>query len=72
MAMTNRQKAELEVTELKIRRMLSSVAKINRIRNEHVRGTAQVGQFSDKVREERLRGFGFVQRRDMGHVIIHS
>ena len=58
-AMTSRQKAELEMTELKIRRMLSSVAKMDRIRNEHdVRGTRHVGQFSNKVREERLRWLG--------------
>ena len=29
------------------------VARMDRIRNEHIRGTAQMGQFSDKVREER-------------------
>ncbi len=41
---------------------------MDRIRNEHIRGTAQVGQFEDKVREARLRWFGHVQRRDAGYV----
>ena len=53
-AMTRRQEAELEVAELKMLRFSSGVARMDRIRNEHVRGTAQVGQFSAKVREERL------------------
>ena len=38
---------------------------MDRIRNEHVKGTAQLGQFGDKVGEERLRWFGNVQRRDI-------
>ncbi len=31
---------------------------MDRIRNEHIRGTAQVGQFKDKVREARLMFLG--------------
>uniref|UniRef100_A0A3Q3JMD5 YjeF N-terminal domain-containing protein n=1 Tax=Monopterus albus TaxID=43700 RepID=A0A3Q3JMD5_MONAL len=42
--------------------------RMDRIRNEHIRGTAQVFCFGDKVREARLRWFGHVQRRDSGYI----
>ncbi len=35
---------------------------------KHIRGTAQVGQFVDKVREVGPIWFGHVQRRDAGYV----
>lgn len=34
------------------------------VRNGHIRGTAQVEEFEDKVIEGRLRLFGHVQRAD--------
>ncbi|XP_058235839.1 ubiquitin-associated domain-containing protein 2 isoform X3 [Hemibagrus wyckioides] len=37
--------------------------RLDRIRNEYIRGTAHVGRLVDKVRENRLRWFGHVQRR---------
>ncbi|KAK3541916.1 hypothetical protein QTP86_008098 [Hemibagrus guttatus] len=40
------------------------VTRLDRIRNEYIRGTAHVGRLGDKVRETRLRWFGHVQRRD--------
>ena len=67
-AVPKSQKEELDVAELKMLRFSLGVTRMDRIRNEQVSGTAQVGQFSDKVREERLRWFGHVQRRDMGYM----
>lgn len=43
-----RQKAELEVTELKRLRFSLGETKINRIMNEYVSGTAEVRPFGDK------------------------
>ncbi|KAK3532039.1 hypothetical protein QTP86_003554 [Hemibagrus guttatus] len=40
------------------------VTRLDRIRNEYIRGTAHVGRLGDKVRETRLRWFGHVQRRE--------
>ncbi|KAK3569019.1 hypothetical protein QTP86_021565 [Hemibagrus guttatus] len=40
------------------------VTRLDRIRNEYIRGTAHVGRLGGKVREARLRWFGHVQRRD--------
>ena len=67
-ALTKRQEAELEVAELKMLRFSLGVTRMDRIRNENIRGTAQGGQSGDKVRERRLRWFGHVQRRDSGYV----
>ncbi|KAF7654083.1 hypothetical protein LDENG_00074760, partial [Lucifuga dentata] len=44
------------------------VTRMDRIRNEYIRGTAHVRCFGDKVREARLRWFGHVQRRDSEHI----
>ena len=51
-ALTKRQEAELEVAELKMLRFSLGVTRMDRIRNEYIRGTVQVGRFGDKVRGE--------------------
>ena len=66
--LTKRQEAELEVTELKMLRFSLGVTRLDRIRNEHIRGTAHVRRFGDKAREARLRWFGHVRRRDEEYV----
>ncbi|KAK3545442.1 hypothetical protein QTP70_007642 [Hemibagrus guttatus] len=53
-----------EVAELKMLRFSLGVTRLDRIRNEYIRGTAHVGRLGDKVREARLRWFGHVQRRE--------
>ncbi|KAK3561751.1 hypothetical protein QTP86_013318 [Hemibagrus guttatus] len=65
MSLRKRQESELEVAELKMLRFSLGVTRLDRIRNEYIRGTAHVGRLGDKVREARLRWFGHVQRRDM-------
>ena len=44
-ALTKRQEAELEVAELKMLRFSLGVTKMEKNRNEYIRGTAQVGRF---------------------------
>ncbi|KAK3574139.1 hypothetical protein QTP86_003423 [Hemibagrus guttatus] len=48
------------------------VTRLDRIRNEYIRGTAHVGRLGDKVREARLRWFGHVQRREMSATVVRS
>ncbi|KAI5104078.1 hypothetical protein C0J45_5704, partial [Silurus meridionalis] len=67
-ALSKRQKVELEVAELEMLRFSLEVMRMDKIRNEFIRGTAHVGRFGDKVREARLRWFGHVQRTDMGYI----
>ena len=63
-ALTKRQEAEMEVAELKMLRFSSGVTGMAKIRNEYIRGTAQVGRLSEKTREARLRWYGHVRRKD--------
>ena len=44
------------------------VTRMDKIRNEYIRGTAQVGRFGEKTREARLRWYGHVQRKDDGYI----
>ena len=61
-ALTKRQEAEMEVTELKILRFSLGVTRMDKIRNEYIRGTSQVGKFGEKTREASLR------RKDDGYI----
>ena len=58
-ALRKRQEAKLEVAKVKM-----GVARMDRIRNEYIRGTAHVRCFEEKVREAILKWFRHVQRRD--------
>ncbi|KAK3537397.1 hypothetical protein QTP70_008857 [Hemibagrus guttatus] len=67
-SLRKRQESELEVAELKMLRFSLGVTRLDRIRNEYIRGTAHVGCLGDKVRETRLRWFGHVQRRESEYI----
>ncbi|MCJ8740102.1 hypothetical protein PDJAM_G00054950 [Pangasius djambal] len=67
-ALRKRQESELEVAELKMLRFSLGVTRLDRIRNEYIRGTAHVGRLGDKVREARLRWFGHVQKRESEYI----
>ena len=67
-ALTKRQEAEMEVAELKMLRFSLGVTRMDNIRNEYIRGTAQVGKFGEKTREARLRWYGHLRRKDDGYI----
>ncbi|KAK3537270.1 hypothetical protein QTP70_007006 [Hemibagrus guttatus] len=67
-SLRKRQESELEVAELKMLRFSLGVTRLDRIRNEYIRGTAHIGRLGDKVREARLRWFGHVQRRESEYI----
>ncbi|KAK3571592.1 hypothetical protein QTP86_015323 [Hemibagrus guttatus] len=67
-SLRKRQESELEVAELKMLRFSLGVTRLDRIRNEYIRGTAHVGRLGDKVREAILRWFGHVQRRESEYI----
>ncbi|KAK3515291.1 hypothetical protein QTP70_013489 [Hemibagrus guttatus] len=54
-SLRKRQESGLEEAELKMLRFSLGVTRLDRIRNEYIRGTAHVGRLGDKVREARLR-----------------
>ena len=53
----------MEVAEVQMLRFSLGVMRMDRIRNENIRGTAHVRRSGDKVRETRLRWFGHVGER---------
>ena len=58
----------MEVAEWKMLRFSLGVTRMDKIRNEYIRGTAQVGRFGEKTREARLRWYGHVLRKDDGYI----
>ena len=41
---------------------------MDKIRNQYIRGRAQVGRFEEKTREARLRWYGHLRRKDDGYI----
>ena len=42
---------------------------MDKIKNEFIRGTAHVRQIGEKVREARLRWYGYVQRQNAEYIV---
>ena len=47
---------------------LLGVTRMDKIRNEYIWGTTQVGKFGEKTREARLRWYGHLRRKDDGYI----
>ena len=56
----------MEVADLKMLRFSLGMTRMDKIRNQYIRGTAQVGKFGEKTRQAGLQWFGRVQRKDDG------
>ena len=56
----------MDVAEMRMIRWMIGVIKLDRIRNERIRGTTKVGEISKKVHESRLKWYGHVLK---GHCI---
>ena len=67
-AVKKAQEKKLDVTEMRMIRWMSGVTKLDRIRNERIRGTTKVGEISKKVQESRLKWYGHVLRREDEYV----
>ena len=55
---------KLDVTEMKMLRWMSGVTKMDRVRNNHIRGSVKVTEVSKKIQEARLRWYGHLSRRN--------
>ena len=58
----------LDVSKMRMLRWMNGVTKLDRIRNERIRGTTKVGEISNKVQESRLKWYGHVLRREDEYV----
>ena len=67
-SLTKRQEVEMEVAELKMLRFSLGVTGMDKIRNEYIRGTAQVGKFGEKTQEARVSSLGHLRRKDDGYI----
>lgn len=52
----------MNVAELRILRFMCGVTRMNKVRNDFIRGTVKVSQINKKVQEGRLRWFGHIRR----------
>ena len=67
-AVTKKQVEEMEVAEMKMLRFAMGMTRKDKIRNEHIRSTVKVEWLGIKMREGRLRWYGYVMRRDQEYV----
>ena len=58
----------MEVAEIKMLRFAMEVTRKDKIRNEHIRSTVKVERLGMKMRENRLRWYGHVMRKDQEYV----
>ena len=65
---TKKQPEEMEVAEMKMLKFAMGVTRKDKIRNEHIRSTVKVERLGMKMREDRLRWYGHVMRRDQEYV----
>ena len=56
-ALKKAQENKLEVVEIRILQWMCGVTKLDKIRNDRIRGTTKVGEIAKKVQERRLRAF---------------
>ena len=57
-----------EVADMIILRWMCGVRRLDKIRNERIRGTAEVGEIPEKVQERKLTWYGHVMRREEHYV----
>ena len=57
-AVKKAQEKKLNVAEMRMLRWMRGVTKLDRIKNDRIRGTTNVGEISKKVQESRLGGMG--------------
>ena len=63
-ALKKAQEKKLEVAEMRMLRWMCGVTKLDKIRNEKIRGTTKVGEITKKVQERRSKWYGHVMRRE--------
>ena len=67
-ALKKAQEKKLEVAEMRMLRWMCGVTKLDKIRNERIRGTTKVGEITKKVQERRLKWYGHVTRREEHYI----
>ena len=61
---------KMEVAEMKMLRWMGVVTRLDKIRNQKIRGSTKVGEISKKAQERRMRWYGYVMGRDVGKRVM--
>ena len=67
-AVTKKQVEEMKVAKMNMVRFAMCVTRRDKIRNEYIKGTVKLERLGMKMREDRLRWYGYVMRRDQEYV----
>ena len=67
-SVTKKQEGELGVAEMRMLRWSMGWTRKDRMRNERIRRLTGVGVLQQKLRQDRLRWYGHVRRRDSDYV----
>ena len=67
-ALKKAQGNKLEVPEMRMLRWMCGATKLDKIRNERIRRTTNVGEITKKVKERRLKWYGHMMRREEHYV----
>ena len=67
-ALKKAQERKLEVAEMRMLQWMCGVTRLDKIRNESIRGTTKVGEITKKIQERRLKWYGHVMRREEHYV----
>ncbi|XP_045538549.1 uncharacterized protein LOC123722089 [Papilio machaon] len=73
-AITQKNVHTIQVAEMKMLRWMCGVTRLDKIRNEFVRGSLGVRDIADKMQESRLRWYGHIRRRPpdyVGNLALH-
>ena len=68
-ATKTRDEERIDVNEMRMLRWQFGLTRRDKVRNEHVRGTLKIAPISNKVKENRLRWYGHIKRREAEHPI---
>ena len=62
--MKRAQEKRMEVAEMRMLRWMCGVTRLDRIKNDYIRGTVKVAEVTKKMQERRLQWYGHVMRRE--------
>jgi len=67
-AITRAQEEKMQVAEMKMLRWSLGLTRLDKIRNEDIRGRVKVGKLKEKIRETRMKWLGHILRREEDYV----
>ncbi|XP_063534964.1 uncharacterized protein LOC134744947, partial [Cydia strobilella] len=60
---------KVHTNEMRMLRWAAGVTRLDKVRNEHIRGSFKIAPITEKLSEQRLRWYGHIMRRGDDHVV---